>query len=291
MRPSTDVHRGSFVTRVTIVGAGTSVPETDTPASGVLVETASTGILVDCGHGVVRALMDVRDPIGLDAVIVGHLHADHYLDLVPLRYLFPWDGFSGKRLPVLLPPGGTTRINELTAAISERDGFFEHAFEIVEYDPAGAVRVGDLTVRFVAGRHYVPAWGCVITDAAGRRIVISGDTGPNVALTDAAEAADLLIVEATLLAASEDDPERGHLSGDEALEIAERAGAGRAVLVHHRSANREALEAACAAAGGAIVGRPGLVLELGGSDGRERHQPAAGGGAETSSSASRARLR
>lgn len=283
------------MTRVTILGAGTSVPETDTPASGVLIETPSTGILVDCGHGVVRALKDLRDPVGLDAVIVGHLHADHYLDLVSLRYLFPWDGFSGKRLPVLLPPGGTTRIAELAAAISERDGFFEHAFEIVEYDPAGAVRIGDLTVHFVAGRHYVPAWGCVITDSAGRRIVISGDTGPHEPLADAARDADVLIVEATLLAASEDDPERGHLSGDEALDIAERAGAGRTVLVHYRSANREALEKACAArGGGAIVGRPGLVLELGGSagsDGRERHQPAAGGGAETSSSASRASWR
>ncbi len=152
--------------------------------------------------------MPLRDPGSLDAVVVGHLHADHFVDLVSLRYLLPWAGYGGRKIPILLPPGGRQRMDELAAAISEREGFFDDAFEMLEYDPATTVRIGDLSIRFIAGRHYVPAWGCSIMDAAGRRIVISGDTGPNEPLVEAARGADLFVVEATLLAAEEDDPIR-----------------------------------------------------------------------------------
>ena len=107
--------------RLTIIGAGTSAPQPETPASGILVETASTALLIDCGQGVIRGLMAHRDPRDLDAIIVGHLHADHYIDLVSLRYLMPWTGFTGRRIPVLLPPGGRARVDQLAAAISERE--------------------------------------------------------------------------------------------------------------------------------------------------------------------------
>src|SRR5688572_25425981 len=113
------------MTRVTIVGSGTSAPETDVPASGILVETPSVGMLVDCGQGVIRTLMPLRDPRSLDVVVVGHLHADHFIDLVSLRYLLPWAGYSGRRIPILLPRGGRQRMQELAAAISERKEFFD----------------------------------------------------------------------------------------------------------------------------------------------------------------------
>jgi ribonuclease BN (tRNA processing enzyme) len=209
--------------------------------------------------------MPIRDPRELDAIVVGHLHADHYIDVVSLRYLMPWAGFTGRRIPLLLPPGGRQRMAELTSAISERPGFFDDAFEIVEYDPAAAIAIGDVRLEFLAGRHYVPAWGCAITDAAGHRIIITGDTGPNDALVEAARGADLLIAEATLLAASEDDPARGHLTIDEAIDIGERADVGRTVLVHHRPANREAMTAACLARPRAIPGVPGLAIEVDGA--------------------------
>lgn len=250
------------MTRVTIVGSGTSAPQPETPASGILVETASTGILIDCGQGVIRGLMPIRDPRELDAILVGHLHADHYIDLVSLRYLLPWADYTGRRMPILLPPGGRQRMDELASAISERAGFFDHTFEVVEYDPAAQVTIGDLSIEFLAGRHYVPAWGCAIRDGAGRRVVMSGDTGPNQPLVEAARGADLFIVESTLLTATEDDLNRGHLTVDEALEMGEKAGVGRTVLVHYRPQNREAIAAAVLARPHAIAGVPGLVMEL-----------------------------
>lgn len=263
MAPSCDAERDRRrMTRVTIIGAGTSAPQPETPASGILVQTPSTNILVDCGQGVIRGLMSIQDPREVDAIIVGHLHADHYIDVVSLRYLMPWDGFTGRRIPLLLPPGGQRRMAELASAISERVGFFDHTFDVMEYDPDGVLAIGDLRLDFIPGSHYVPAWGCAIVDAAGHRVVISGDTGPNEALVEAARGADLLIAEATLTNAAEDDLARGHLTFDEAIDMGERAGVGQTVLVHYRPQNRDRIEAACLDSRAAVAGRPGLTFDL-----------------------------
>ena len=126
----------------------------------------------------------------------------------------------------------------------------------------GRPRAGHRARDFLPGQHYVPAWGCAIRDRAGSFIVLSGDTGPNDALVDAARGADLFIVEATLLSAAEDDPNRGHLTFDEGIDMGARAGAGRTVLVHHRPQNRDAMLAALASRPNAIAGRPGLAIDL-----------------------------
>src|SRR5882672_12966091 len=129
--------------RLTVIGSGTSEPQPETPASGILVETRTFAVLVDCGQGVVRELLRIRDPRELDAIVVGHMHADHYIGLISLRYLLPWNGTS-ERLAIFLPPGGRDRIRDLASAISERPGFFEDAFSIVEYDPDERIAVGDM---------------------------------------------------------------------------------------------------------------------------------------------------
>jgi ribonuclease BN (tRNA processing enzyme) len=265
------------MTRVTVIGAGTSAPQPETPASGILVETPSTGILIDCGQGVIRGLMPIRDPRELDAIIIGHLHADHYIDLVSLRYLMPWIGFTGRRVPILVPPGGRTKLDELASAISERAGFFDHTFEVIEYDPSSRLEIGDMSIDFLPGRHYVPAWGCAIHDRSGAFVVVTGDTGPNEAIVEASRGADLFVVEATLLTVGEDDPTRGHLTYQEAIDMGARAGATTTVLVHYRPQNTAAIMEATADRTDAIAGRPGLVLEVGADRSVESHRLAGPG--------------
>jgi ribonuclease BN (tRNA processing enzyme) len=248
--------------RLTVIGSGTSQPQPETPASGLLIETESTAILVDCGQGVIRELMAIRDPRELDAIVIGHMHADHYIDLVSLRYLLPWEGVASAHVPVLLPPGGKARLDALTTAISERPSFFDDAYSVLEYDPAHRIHVGDLTLGFVPGQHYVPAWGCLVTGPDGARIAISGDTGPSDTFVEAARGADVVVVEATLSDSKLDDPRRGHLTAEEAIEMADQAGAPRVVLVHFRAELQKRIDRACAARPGAIAGRPGLSIEV-----------------------------
>lgn len=249
--------------RLTVLGCSNALPHPDAPSAGFLVEWDGTAILLDVGHGVADRLGRVADPRRLAGVVIGHMHADHFLDLAGVRYLFPWAGGASSRLPVHLPPGGRSRLDNLASAISERPGFFDAAYSVDEYDPRATLTVGPLTVRFAPGRHYVPAWGISVEAPDGARLVYSGDTGPSDTMTEFARGADLLLVEATLRDTADDDAERGHLTAVEAIDLARSADVGAARLVHYAPDRRAELEGLCAAAGpwiGPAV--PGLRLTI-----------------------------
>jgi ribonuclease BN (tRNA processing enzyme)/MOSC domain-containing protein YiiM len=248
---------------LTILGHGPAPTQPDTPASGVLIEAGDTAVLFDCGQGVIRALRSTMDPRSLDAIVIGHMHADHYLDLAGLRYLFPWGERAVRRLPVHLPPGGSARLEALAKAISERPSFFDDAFEISEYVEGEPLTIGHLRVKPFASRHYVPAWSMDIADRDGHRVVYAGDTGPSQRLEDVSRGADMLILEATLRDPSEDDPARGHLTAAEALDIAQRASVHRVVLTHYPSFLRETIEGCVAETRlDVVVARPGVTIDL-----------------------------
>jgi ribonuclease BN (tRNA processing enzyme) len=235
--------------RLTVLGCSTAAPHPATPTAGFLVEWGSTAILLDCGQGVIRNLQKVLDPHDLSAIVIGHMHADHYLDIVGLRYLYPWGERAPDPLAIHLPPGGRARLDALSKAVSERDGFFDAAFDAVEYDPEVTIDVGELRLRFVRGRHYVPAWGVVIDAPDGTRLAYTGDTGPSASVEEGVRGADLLLVESALGLAAHDDPERGHLTPEEAIELARRAEARSAILVHYGPARKPEMDVMCAAAG------------------------------------------
>jgi ribonuclease BN (tRNA processing enzyme) len=235
--------------RLTVLGCSTAAPHEITAAAGFLVQWGATNLLLDIGQGVVRKMQTVFDPKDLTAIVIGHMHADHFLDLVGLRYLYPWGEPAPQPLPVHLPPGGRDRLDALAVAVSERVGFFDAAFEAVEYDPATELSVGDLRLRFFRGRHYVPAWGVVVEAPDGTRLAYTGDTGPSESVEDAVRGADMLLVESALRSEGHDDPERGHLTVPEAIALAGSAGVRSALLVHFSPEHLAELTAICAAAG------------------------------------------
>ena len=235
--------------RLTVLGCSTAAPHEVTAAAGFLVQWGDTNLLLDIGQGVVRKMQTVFDPADLTAIVIGHMHADHFLDLVGLRYLYPWGERAPKPLPVHLPPGGRERLDALAVAVSERAGFFDAAFDAIEYDPTTELAVGDLRLRFFRSRHYVPAWGLVVEAPDGARLAYTGDTGPSDAVEAAVRDADLLLVESALRSDRHDDPERGHLTAPEAIALARSAGVGSALLVHFSPERLTEIEAICAAAG------------------------------------------
>jgi len=240
-------HQGRL--RLTVLGNSTAVPHPESAAAGYLVEWGETAILLDAGQGVIRSLQDRLDPHQLSAVVIGHMHADHSLDLVGLRYLYPWGERAADPLPVHLPPGGRMRLDALATGISERVGFFDDAYTVDEYDPAVPLVIGPLTIRFNKGRHYVPAWALTVEAPDGARLAYTGDTGPSDSVVAFSTDADLLLIEAALRLPAHDDLERGHLTAEEAIDMATRARARSALLVHYSPARRLELEGLCAAAG------------------------------------------
>lgn len=239
--------------RLTVLGTGTARPVAGTGASGILVQTSTTAVLFDIGSGIASRLEAYVGAAGLDGLVVGHMHADHWIDIAPLRYRFPWGERAPRPLPVYLPPGGREKLDHLALVISERPGFFEVAYEVHEYATGDAIRIGDLTITPHPRGHYVPAWSMSIVADSGERVFYAGDMGPSDEVIDLARGAELLILEATLETNKYDDVKRGHLTAEEAIDHVVRSGVPRGILVHYPIEGRDRILAACDAVSGLVV--------------------------------------
>lgn len=249
--------------RLTILGTGSARPVGDSAQSGILVESGETAILFDIGSGIAKQVEAHVGATNLAGLFVGHFHADHWIDIGPLRYRFPWAEDAPRKLPVFLPPGGRERLQHLAAAINERPTFFEPAFDITEYQSGQVFQVGPITVTPHAVGHYVPAWSMDIRGPAGERIVYAGDMGPSEMVIDLARGAEVLILEATLETGATDDARRGHLDTPEAIDHVVRSGVTQGILVHYWSERRDIIRDLCAASGAPVrPGVTGMVLEI-----------------------------
>jgi ribonuclease BN (tRNA processing enzyme) len=249
--------------RLTILGTGSARPVGDSAQSGVLVQSGDTNVLFDIGSGVAAQLEQRVGATNLDALFIGHFHADHWIDIGPMRYRFPWAEDAPRKLPVYLPPGGREKLQLMAAAINERPTFFEPAFDLTEYGTGQRFEVGGLTVTPHAVGHYVPAWSMEIVGPNGERVIYAGDMGPSELVVDLARGAEVLILEATLENGATDDARRGHLDTPEAIDHVRRAGVMQGILVHYWSERREIIRELCAASGVPVVpGVTGMVADI-----------------------------
>ena len=69
--------------RVRVVGSSASVPRPGRACSCHLIRTREANVLLDMGSGALANLREVMDYPDLDALVISHMHADHFLDLIP----------------------------------------------------------------------------------------------------------------------------------------------------------------------------------------------------------------
>jgi ribonuclease BN (tRNA processing enzyme) len=229
--------------RVTVLGKSPAWQDAGGACSGYLVEDQSTCVLLECGNGVFAKLRRARDYTRTDAIVISHMHADHFFDLIPYAFALSyaprqqpvpvarWSGtVDPSRPPLYLPPQGREVVNNVVAAIGAED-LIENAFDVHEYDPAAGLTLGSLEIEFQLVPHYVETWAMRFTDSNSKRFVFGADSSPNDAVVEFANAAELLIMESTL-PRPERSGMRGHLTPKEAGEHGNRAGAKRLVLTH-----------------------------------------------------------
>ena len=220
--------------RLTVLGRSPARPNPGEACAGYLIEGGGARLLVDIGPGVVAQLLLQGHPDQLDAVVVSHMHPDHMLDLVTLRYVYPWRSRPrDERLRVFVPPGSTEQLRDLARGVGSRK-HLEDVFQLSEHDGRSTMSFGDMSLTPIETQHFIPCWG-FRAEADDRRIAYTADTGPCDALHDLATDADLLVSEATLRSVDEDaaPPQpRGHLLPAEAGDAARVAGARRLLLTH-----------------------------------------------------------
>jgi ribonuclease BN (tRNA processing enzyme) len=249
---------------LTVLGGSPAWPNPGQAASGYVVESDGTRLLMDCGSGIAAELR-ARDPGPLTAIVISHFHADHWFDLVPLHYAYLFGNWNTRQQPDLhLPPGGRDVLDSVARSWGGTVATFDDAYAITEFDPAAPLQIGDLRLSFLATRHYTVCYAIRI-ECGGRTLVYSADSGPLDGLADFAEGAELFICEASLPDATADDPERGHMTPAEAAVTAVEAGAGRLLLTHvpAESGEERVLSDARAVFPGTVdVAHPGLRIEV-----------------------------
>ncbi|MFI7586758.1 MBL fold metallo-hydrolase [Spongisporangium articulatum] len=231
--------------RLTIIGCSGSFPGPESPASSYLVEATGPGpdgsprtwrVLLDLGSGALGALQRYADPLSLDAVVISHLHPDHFMDLCGLyvaRRYAPSLNRPAPALPVYGPAGTFDRV--LQAYGPDAAGELENVYDVRELADGGTFRVGPFTITPRLVRHPVTAFALRVEARSGDRTAVlaySGDTDACAGLTEVARDADVFLCEASFTEGRDDDAHGIHLTGRRAGQTATEAGVGRLVLTH-----------------------------------------------------------
>jgi ribonuclease BN (tRNA processing enzyme) len=211
-----------------VLGCSAAYPGPGGACSGYLVQEGKTNLLVDCGTGVLSNLQQAVALRHVDSIVISHLHADHFFDLIPYRYALMRPAYSDIHPVLYLPPGGTKALLKAVSPFDKSPDFFSKYFHIEEYVPKAGGRVGKLNIEFAAVKHYIPAYAMSISGT--KKLVYSADSGLCDELADIASGADLFLCEATRCA--KDDGEWGHLLASDAAKLAKNAKVKKLALTH-----------------------------------------------------------
>ena len=187
--------------RLTTIGTGTAAPTAGRAQSGHLVETGDVRLLMDCGSGVVGRMADLGVPWQeLTHLAITHFHADHIIDIPTL--LFGWR--YGQLPPrsqgiTIIGPVGTLRMLSAFAGVFG-SGLLELGFPISVQELAAGTRTeigDDVALECLKVPHTDESVAYSI-ERGRRRIVYTGDTGPDASLARWADGCDVLLAECSL---------------------------------------------------------------------------------------------
>jgi ribonuclease BN (tRNA processing enzyme) len=220
------------VWRLTTLGTGTVALSASRGCAGYLLEADDLQILLDCGSGVTRRLAELGMAWeAITHVALTHFHIDHHGDLPTLIFAWKYGFLPPRSEPLeLIGPVGTKELAErLSAAYGT--WVLDPGFPIVvrEIAPGESIELRPGTRLSALKVPHTPESVAYSIERGGRRIVYTGDTGPDDALAEWAHGCDLLVCECSLpptMAIKE------HLTPEQCAVLAERAAPRHLVLTH-----------------------------------------------------------
>ena len=219
--------------KLTVLGSGTGWFRKDRWAPGYLVEEEGFCLLLDCGPGVFRRVIELGKTLeDISAIFISHYHPDHVADIIPFFFAIKYEV-------------GYKRMNPVWIYTSEYfPKFFEflkQAFNEWVVPPEDKVRFNFLPIKrgykFRLGifdgvttpvKHNPESLG-IRLEKNGKVLVYSGDTGYCEEVVELAKGADVLILECSN---SLDYRVEHHLGPEEVADIAERAKVKRLIVSH-----------------------------------------------------------
>ena len=210
-----------------VAGAGPAYTDrVGSTGAAYLVELGDVRLLLDLGQGSFPRLASVMDPADLDAVIVSHLHPDHFIDLVPLRHYLLYECQPPRRVAVRGPADLERRLDDLHG---ER-GFCAGALDVRPL-AAGSNEVAGVTIdaRLVTHTNESYAFRVDAGDRPG--LVYSGDCGRGTDLVPLVRPGDTLLCEVSFGEGPVPDGAL-HLDAGAVANIATATRPGRVLLTH-----------------------------------------------------------
>lgn len=246
--------------KLTIVGSGDAFGSGGRTNTCFFLQTAKATLLVDCGASALPALKGQGVPLNdIDAVVLSHLHGDHFgglpFLLLDARFL------SKREKPLLIagPPGTRERLTVAMEAFFPKSSTSKWNFDWrvaeiavgVETDVLGHA----LTTTEVIHQSGAPSTALRLSDGE-KTFAYSGDTEWTDALLSIACGADLFICECYAYAGKL----TGHMSWEILKERLGDLGAKRTMITHMNPTMLAKTDEAKAA--GVLVAADGLTLEL-----------------------------
>ena len=213
-----------------VVGSGAAYPDRPGTASSTYVVTQGDArICLDLGQGGFAGLAGRIEPSTLSAVVISHLHPDHFIDLIALRHYLRYEFEPPGRLRVLAPAGLADRMDCLLA----EPGFAAEALDI-EGRAEGTIRVGPFVLESRLVTHTDESYAVRVSLAdnpSAPGFVYSGDCGRADDLAPLIRHGDALLSEVAFGAGPVPVGDL-HLDGPAVGELAAATGPARVLLTH-----------------------------------------------------------
>jgi ribonuclease BN (tRNA processing enzyme) len=215
--------------RLSVLGAGPAYTDVyDAAGAAYLVTHGDTSLLLDLGHGSFSRIFRDQRPEDLDAVVISHLHPDHFVDLVPMRHYLRYEFQPPRRMRVLGPSGLDARLDALHA----EPGFSAQALD-TEVLGETTRTIGELTLESRKVWHTDESYAFRVaiagSDAPG--LVYSGDCGSPDDLAPLIHPGDALLIEVAF-GVGPGPAGVPHLTGEQVGRLAAATQPGRVLLTH-----------------------------------------------------------
>lgn len=212
--------------KLDVLGAGPAyTDQLGAAGASYLIRADSTAIVLDLGQGAFPRLAATLEPSSVDAVLVSHLHPDHFIDLVAMRHYLRWQFDPERHVRVIAPAGLTGRID----ALHDEPGFTSATLDVEPIQDE--VTIGPFTIRAARVTHTADSHAYRVSIDEGVGLVYSGDCGRAADLEALIAPGDVLLSEVSFgpgpVAA-----DAMHLDGPSVGELAARSGVGRVLLTH-----------------------------------------------------------
>jgi ribonuclease BN (tRNA processing enzyme) len=246
--------------RLTIIGSGDAFGSGGRHNTCFHLVAGERTVLIDCGASAPVALRARNvDLNSIDAVILSHLHGDHFGG-IPFLML---DGqfLSRRERPLLFagPPGTAERINAALEVFYPNSTKTNYRFpwSVTEIPVGAPTDILGLNVVSAEVIHFSGAPSTALRISDGKKtLAYSGDTQWTDALLPVAAGADLFIVECY----DYDRELTGHLNWITIRQRLKDLAARRVMVTHMNPSMLARIDEAKAA--GALVAEDGLVLDL-----------------------------